>query len=130
MADHPNATLLKDGYAAFEKGDMAALNELFAPDVVWHLGGNNQLSGTHKGRDAVFAAFAKSVTLSGGTFKVELHDVVANDEHAVALTRATASREGRSIDVGDVDVYHIKGGKVTEMWSFTADQAATDAFWS
>jgi ketosteroid isomerase-like protein len=130
MADHPNAKLLKDGYAAFERGDMAALNELFAQDVVWHLGGNNQLSGEHKGRDAVFAAFAKSVTLSGGTFKVELHDVVANDEHAVALTRATASREGRSIDVGDVDVYHVKGGKVTEMWSFTGDQAATDAFWS
>jgi len=130
MADHPNATLLKNGYAAFERGDMAALTDLFSQDVVWHLGGNNQLSGEHKGRDAVFATFARSATLSGGTFKVELHDVVANDEHAVALNRSTGSREGRSLDAGDVDVYHVKDGKITEMWSFTDDQAATDAFWS
>jgi ketosteroid isomerase-like protein len=128
MADHPNATLLKNGYAAFERGDMAALTELFSPDVVWHLPGNNQLAGTHRGRDAVFATFAKTAQVSGGTFKVELHDVIANDEHVVALTRATGNHGGRSLDSNDADVYHMKDGKVTEMWSFAGDQAATDAF--
>jgi hypothetical protein len=129
MADHPNATLLRNGYAAFARGDVATLTDLFAQDVVWHLAGNNQLSGEHKGRDSVFAAFAKTASLSGGTFKIELHDVVANDEHVVALTRATGSREGRTLEVSDADVYHVKDGKVTEMWSLTGDPASTDAFW-
>ncbi|MEX0801324.1 MAG: nuclear transport factor 2 family protein [Dehalococcoidia bacterium] len=130
MADHPNAKLLKDGYAAFAKGDMATLTNLFAEDVVWHASGNNQLAGTHKGRDAVFAIFAKTVELTGGSFNIEVHDVVANDDHTVSLTRAKGSREGRTLDSADVDVYHMKDGKVTEFWSFSEDAQKTDAFWS
>ena len=130
MADHPNATLLRNGYEAFGKGDMATITELFSEDVVWHAPGNSQLSGVHRGRDAVFAIFAKTTQLSGGTFKIEVHDVLANDEHAVALTRATASREGKTYDSLDTDVYHVSGGKVTEWWSFVEDGRVADEFWS
>ncbi len=130
MADHPNAELLRKGYEAFDKGDMATITELFSEDVVWHLPGNNQLSGVHRGRDAVFAIFAKTTQLSGGTFKIELHDVLANDEHTVALTRGTASRQGRQLSSLDTDVYHMSNGKVTEFWSFAEDQRLTDEFWS
>ncbi len=130
MADHPNAALLRKGYEAFGKGDMATMTELFAEDVVWHLAGNNPLSGVHRGRDAVFAIFAKTTQLSGGTFKIEVHDVLANDQHAVALTRATASREGKQLNSLDADVYHVSDGKVTEWWSFVENGRVTDEFWS
>jgi hypothetical protein len=130
MADHPNAALLRKGYAAFAAGDMATITDLFAEDCVWHVPGRNQLSGDHRGRDAVFAAFAKSAALTGGTFKIEVHDVVANDEHAVALTQATGSREGKRYDSRDVDIYHVKDGRVTEFWSFSEDQRIADEFWS
>ncbi len=130
MADHPNAELLKKGYAAFASGDMPTMNELFAEDVVWHVSGNSQMSGTYRGRVAVFAAFAKSAELSGGTFKIDVHDVVANDVHAVALTRATASRQGKQYDAMDTDVYHVSGGKVTEFWSFAEDTKKADEFWA
>ena len=130
MADHPNATLLRKGYEAFASGDMAVLTELFAADVVWHVAGTSPISGVHRGREAVFAAFAKTVELSGGSFKIELHDVLANDEHTVALTRATGSRQGRQLSSLDTDVYHMSNGKVTEFWSFAEDQRLTDEFWS
>ena len=130
MTDHPNATLLKQGYEGFSKGDMAAITDLFAEDVVWHLFGRNQLAGVHRGRDAVFAIFAKTAELSGGTFKIDLHDVVANDDHAVAISTATGTREGRSLNSMATDVYHMKDGKVTEWWSFGEDDRASDEFWS
>ena len=130
MADHPNAALPRKGYEAFASGDMATMTDLFAEDVVWHLAGNNPLSGVHRGRDAVFAIFAKTTQLSGGTFKIELHDVLANDQHAVALTRGTASRQGKQLNSLDTDVYHMSNGKVTEFWSFAEDQRLTDEFWS
>ncbi len=130
MADHPNAELLKKGYAAFASGDMAVLTELFADDVTWHVSGNSPISGTHRGREAVFAVFARTGQLSGGTFKIDVHDVVANDVHAVALTRATASRQGRQYDAMDTDVYHMSGGKVTEFWSFAEDTKKADEFWA
>ena len=128
MADHPNAALLRKGYEAFDKGDVAVLTELFAEDVVWHVAGNNQISGEHRGKEAVFAAFAKTVGVPPLSFKIELHDVLANDEHAVALMQATASRQGKQLDLRDVTVYHIRNGKVTEFWSFAEDQRATDEF--
>ncbi len=78
----------------------------------------------------MFAVFAKVGQLSGGTFKIDVHDVVANDEHAVALTRATGSREGRQLNSLDADVYHVSGGKVREWWSFVEDDRKTDEFWS
>ncbi len=130
MADHPNTTLLRNGYEAFGKGDMATLTDLFSEDVVWHVPGNNPISGDHKGRDAVFAVLAKVAELTGGTCKIELHDVLANDEHAVALTRATASRQGKQINVLESAIYHVRNGKVTEFWSFSQDQRLNEEFWS
>ena len=130
MADHPNAALLRKGYDAFAKGDTATLTDLFSEDVVWHLPGRNLISGVHKGRDAVFAVFAKTMELTGGTFKIDLHDIVANDEHTVSLSRASASRQGKQLDLRGVDIYHIRNGKVTEMWSFSEDQRQDDEFWS
>jgi len=130
MAEHPNVGLLRKGYEAFAKGDMATLTELFSEDAVWHVPGANPISGVHRGRDAVFAAFAKTGQLSGGTLKIELHDVLSNDEHAVALTRETASRQGKQYDMLEVAVYHVRNGKVTEYWAFPEDQRRYDEFWS
>jgi ketosteroid isomerase-like protein len=50
MAEHPNVTPLKDGYAAFAKGDFAVLDDLFAEDLLWHTGGRGQLAGDYRGR--------------------------------------------------------------------------------
>ena len=36
--------------------------------------------------------------VTGGTFRVELHDVVANDEHSVAKYVERGQREGRTLD--------------------------------
>ena len=130
MPEHPNVGLVRKGYDAFAKGDMATLRELFNENVVWHAPGNNPLSGEHRGRDAVFAMFGRLAELSGGTLRIDLHDVLANDEHAVALIRATASRQGRQQDQLETAVYHISNGKVTEAWSFEYDQRASDEFWS
>jgi ketosteroid isomerase-like protein len=130
MAEHPNAALLRKGYEAFARGDIAALTDMFAEDMVWHVPGNNLISGEHKGRDAVFAVFAKTMELTGGTFKIDLHDIVANDEHTVSLSRASASRQGKQLDLRGVDIYHIRNGKVKEMWSFSEDQHQDDEFWS
>ncbi len=130
MAEHPNAALVRNGYEAFGKGDMAALTQLFAEGVVWHLPGNSQISGEHKGRDAVFAVFAKVGQISGGTFKIELHDVIANDEHTVVVQRGTASRPGKRLNARNGGVYHIRGGKISAWWSFTDEPRQEDEFWS
>jgi ketosteroid isomerase-like protein len=38
-------------------------------------------------------------------------------------------REGASMSMDGVDVLRLKDGKIVEMWLFSGDQAAEDAFW-
>jgi uncharacterized protein len=64
---------------------MQTLRELFHPDIVRHAPGRSQLAGDHQGVDAVLGFFGRTMELTGGNFRVEVHDVVANDDHAAGL---------------------------------------------
>ena len=106
---------------------MATLTELIADDCVWHVGGNNVLTGDYEGRDAIFGLFAR---FAESNPTIEIHDVLANDEHVVVLAHYSGSRLGKTLDHNTCDVSHIVDGRMTEFWSFGEDQAAVDALWS
>ena len=127
---HPNVDLLNKGYDAFDKGDLDALRDLFSQDVVFHIPGDSQISGDFRGQDEVFAFFGKLVELSGGTFRLERHAVLADDEHGTVMHTITAERDGKTLSQKGVDIHHISGGKVTEFWGFTEDTVAANQFWS
>jgi len=130
MTEHPNVELTRRGYDAFAKADLAALSELMADDVTWHAPGLGPLSGTYHGRDEVFTFFARLAQETGGTFRLDVHDVLANDEHAVALCTLSASRGDKSIEVPVANVSHVRDGKVTEFWGATTDPQGSVDFWS
>jgi ketosteroid isomerase-like protein len=130
MTDHPHIAVFHRVMAAFAAGDMDALTELFHPDVVWHIGGRNPLAGEYRGREETFAVFGREFQLTGGTYRPQLHDVLANDDHTVALLHVTASREGKQLDMDYTIVFHIRDAKITEGWVLTADPQAYDEFWS
>jgi uncharacterized protein len=130
MADHPNVDLLRDGYDAFAKGDMDTVRDFFAEDIVWHVPGNNPLSGDYEGHDAVFGFFGKLMAETGGTFRQEIHDVLANDTHGVALVEIHLERGGKTFDGRGVHVMHVVNGKVTEFWNFPENSTLVDEFWS
>jgi uncharacterized protein len=127
---HPNEDLVRRGYAAFGTGDIPTLNELFADDIVWHVGGRSPITGEYKGKSAVFGFFAQLAERTNGTFRLDLHDVLANDEHAVALATVTAERDGKTLRDNGAQVFHVQGGKVTESWFHPGDEYASDDFWS
>ncbi len=131
MAEHPNVDRLRGGYESFSKGDLDALRERFSEDVVWHLSGNNPLAGDYKGIDEVFGLFGRLFQETGGSLKNEVHDLLANDEHAVALVRTSAERNGKRLEQNVVHVFHINPeGKTTEFWAFPEDSGVVDDFWS
>lgn len=130
MTEHPTANLIRGGYQAFGTGDMAALDALFADDVVWHVSGRSSMAGDFKGKQQVFAQFGLLMERTGGTFALELHDIIGGDGHTVALATATANREGRQLNARNVDIFHVVDGRVTEMWSGTLDPYEADEFWA
>ncbi|MEX2459197.1 MAG: nuclear transport factor 2 family protein [Actinomycetota bacterium] len=126
---HPNEDLVRRGYEAFAAGDVATMTELMADDVVWHTPGRSSISGDQKGRDAVLQFFGKIAQDTGGTFKLDVHDIVGNDEHVVALTTSTGQKDGRSLNAHIINTFHVKDGKLTEAWAASDDQYAVDEFW-
>src|SRR5207244_3656389 len=90
MIEHPNATLIRHGYDAFGRGDLEALRELMAHDVLWHEPGRGPLAGDHKGPEGVVTLLGELRARSGGPFAVEIVELLATAERAVAIQEATA----------------------------------------
>ena len=127
---HPNEELVRRAFDAFAKGDVDTMRELTDQDAVWHTPGRGPLAGDYRGIDEILGFFARIAELTGGTFRAELHDVVANDEHAVGLYVSRAEREGRTLETKNVIVSHIRNGKSVETWTFSDDQYGADEFFS
>jgi ketosteroid isomerase-like protein len=126
---HPNEELARRAYKAFANGDVATLDSLIADDVQWHVSGDSAVSGVYDGKQATFGFFAQLSEDSGGTFALDIHDIMANDDHTVVLARSHGERDGKRFDDNDVHVMHIEDGRVVSFWSFIWDQQASAAFW-
>jgi ketosteroid isomerase-like protein len=132
MAEHPNAALVRRAMQAMNEMDMskadqemAVVDAFMADDIVWHEIGRAE---PRRGKDELRAAMTED--MGGVTIKYEVHDVVANDDHAIALGTATATRNGKTLEYRTAEIFHIRDGKAVERWAFSDDTAAIVAFFA
>lgn len=130
MTEHPNVENARRGYEAFANGDMATLTELMGDHIVWHVKGLGPLDGDYHGRDQVFGFFGRLAQETGGTFRLDVHDILANDEHTAVLCNLSATRGNKSITIPVVNVSHNSDGRITEFWGATTDPQASLDFWA
>ena len=121
-----NIATMRRAYDAFNRGDMDTLRQLWTDDVVWPVGGRNRLSGEKRGADAIIAYFGQLIEASGGTLKVELHDVVGNEQHILSMHTLSAQHQGQPLSIHFVLVTHVRDGKFSEVWEHTDDRHALD----
>ncbi|MGH3427037.1 MAG: nuclear transport factor 2 family protein [Mycobacteriales bacterium] len=124
------ADLVRRGYAAFQSGDMDAMRTILAADVVWHAPGQGPQSGDFEGLENVIGEFGRLFQDSGGTFRVEITEILEGDESVVVLARSSGSREGRTLAQPYAHIFHFRGDQVSEAWVVNYNQAESDAFWS
>jgi ketosteroid isomerase-like protein len=110
--------------------DVETLRQLFADTTIFHEPGRSPISGDYQGLDQVLGFFGALAERSGVTFRASLHDVVANDEHAVGLHSCDAERDGRAIRSPTVLVFPIRDGRLAETWPHHYDQYEFDEFWA
>ena len=89
--EHPNVSLVKEGFEAFQRGDTAWMDQHLADDVVWHVGGNSKWAGAYEGKAKVLEYFARQAQATSGPPSVDVHDILGNDDHVVALGTASAT---------------------------------------
>ena len=127
---HRNAEIVREGFARFVRGDVAGLVGLFADDAVWHVPGPSAVAGDYRGKEEIVAFLRRTAELTGGTYRVELLWVVADDEHTVAVYRARGEREGRSLDIEQALLIELRDGLWADIRAQPLHQAAFDAFWT
>lgn len=131
MGEHPNATRIRDLFAAFRARDVDVIRNAVSDTAVWHFPGRmGQLAGTHTGRDGIFAFLARVSELTGGTFELDLEEVLANDSWAVAFFRGHGRRHDRELDNPTCLKLRLEDGRATEVWEFVWDLYEVDRFWA
>jgi ketosteroid isomerase-like protein len=123
-----NEELLRQGYEAFATGDLATVQALFADEIVWHSGGANQMTGDYAGHQEVLGYFGRLMELTGGTFRLEIHDILANEMHGIVLVTVHGERNGRVVALREVNIWHLENGKAMEFWAFPEDSYQMDQF--
>ncbi len=130
MNEHPNIALHRKAHEAFNRSDMDTLSNMIAEDTVWHWPGRSQISGDHRGRNAVFEQFGKMAELTGGNTNLEAQDYLASNTKSAALFQFTATRGDKQLDILVCEVAEWRDEKVAEEWLFIRDLYAHDDFWS
>ncbi|MEX0710649.1 MAG: nuclear transport factor 2 family protein [Chloroflexota bacterium] len=120
-----SAQVLRQALDAFNSGDAQAAAALMADDIEWHeIGRADPIIG----KEALAARFGTA--LPEWDISVDLHDIIANDEHAIALVTATARMGGRSLTYKTAEIYHVRDGKISKRWAFSDDTAAINEFFA
>lgn len=124
MSDHPNAARYRQLSEAMNAGDMSQLGDSIADDIEWwQLGSPEPI----RGKANLMAAMQE------GEYNItaELHDVVANDEHMIALLDVTATKDGETLKYRTAEIHHVNAdGQVTHRWAFSDDTQAIIDFFS
>jgi ketosteroid isomerase-like protein len=130
MDAQENAARIRDGYDAFNRADIDALTDLFAEDAVWHSPGRGGVAGDYNGRDATFGYFGRLHQSTDGTFRVNLHGLVAEGDTVVGRQNNIATRGDRQLDVNLCIVFEMRDGRIVEGREYLYDLYAWDDFWS
>lgn len=121
--------VLRVEYQARASGDIEAFAGLLADDVLWHVPGDNAIAGVYRGIDDVVAYVHVRQTLSGGTFRVSVEDIVANQRLGCLRASGSAEIGGQLEQWRAHGIYRFHEGKIAECWVVPEDQREFDRIW-
>lgn len=130
MGAAENEALVRRIFDAFARQDAFALREVFAEDAVWVVPGTGVMAGTYAGREEIFRFLARLPKETNGTYASRLVDVLASDERAAALYRASGERLTRRLELDQVLLFRFGEGLVRNVLALPTDPVAFDEFWT
>ena len=62
--------------------------------------------------------------------RLEPYDILVSDGHVVALLDVRMERGELTSESREVHIWHLSGGRATEVWLISHDPEASDDFWN
>ncbi|MFN8175730.1 MAG: nuclear transport factor 2 family protein [Solirubrobacteraceae bacterium] len=104
MGAQDNKQTAQAAYAAFASGDAEGAMRNIDDSIEWTVRGDNALTGTYNGRQAVGELWGKFIEAG---FRTAPHDFIADGDKVVVLT--TVTLEGEAVEGADVLTYNGAG---------------------
>ena len=126
---HPNAVILEKLYSDFSKGDLEAVMSICTDQMTFQVPGKSKLAGKYNKSNFVPGFVMKLQELSGGTFSIEVHDILASDQHAAVLATDRVVRSGQTVEFRTVHIWRFEKGKPVAWYEYPRDLYQFDAIW-
>ena len=125
---HPNEALLRETYDAVGQGNLQILLDALSDDITWEDSSLGPLAGEYHGKQAVGEFFGKMLEVYAETLRVEVLDVVANDDRGVVLTREQGETAGEAVSWRGVHIWMFRDGQCAEF--VAVNDGAYNRFWA
>jgi ketosteroid isomerase-like protein len=118
----------KKAWEEYNTGNISAVFDRYAEDVVVHFSGRHRFSRDVTGKEALLDYFVEFTNAFPG-FHMEPHAIMGDEDHVVTLVKMTYVHEDASHTDNMVVVSHVgPEGKIVEEWYQDGDQYAVDEF--
>jgi hypothetical protein len=114
---------------AFLKGDIAAVRDYYAEDIIWYFPGRSGLAGVFHGKEAVFKHVFQPPK-PGVSMKLTPRAYFGDEQYGAVLYEITSTLNSKTLTETRVMVCKIENDKVVETRIYPGDQYALDNFWS
>jgi hypothetical protein len=121
--NHPNQKILEQIYENFTSGNTAGALAACADNITFQIAGKNG----GKFTKADFASGYLAKLAAKGPFKLEIHDILANDRHGTVLASNYFSRGAETIQIRTVHVWRLEHGKPVAWYEYPRDLYQFDA---
>ena len=123
-----NTDVLKQGYDAFNSGDLEGVAEVFAEDVRWEGTNDDRVpgAGTYDGRDDAVKALGEAAQ-AWDSLQSSPDEFIEEGDTVVVLGHTEGSAGGNDIKVPFVHVWRMEGGKIRRGQLLTDTAVVVDA---
>lgn len=125
---HLNEDRLQSLYERLHRGDLAGFLAGFTDDAVFTVPGGSAVSGTFT--KATFAGMAHAASAAEpGSFREDIVDVIANDEHGIVLLNHRLRRAGVAHEYRTAHVVTFAGDRIDAWWEYPGSPSELEAAW-
>ncbi len=119
--------IAKAFHATLVGQDWPAMRQLFHDDATWTLPGDNAISGTAVGADAMVE---RAQLIASYSLSFELEDILLSRDNMALSLHNTAERNGVQLDEHLATVCRLREGRIAEIETFLSDVPGMNRFFT
>lgn len=116
-------------FEALANGELQKALSSFTPQTKWCQPGDNKFAGFKNNLGEIIQMFQGIMSHTSGNMQVRPNGAMLESGNLIAVpVWFTAKTETTVMDLGGLDLFEVREGKIIHVWTFSDDQAVDDEF--